>query len=234
MAAFTCDAVPELRDILGEGEQGVVYGYKTYAIKVVKAKPNEEILRMASDAGIGAPYHGTQVCEGMHYIVHDRLPTPFRAEFAKQIPELITRTIEAGIQHNDYRTNNMMADASGALKFIDFDMSSKVRSHGYKRFDALTARIQYQDDATRKDVQVEFTPEQTARIRAVRPTVEKSEEELQKEQEFERVRAEARRRQEERLKAKLSGYGRYKSKSTRRAGRRRQSRRRTTGYRGTP
>lgn len=225
MSVFTCDAVPELRETLGEGEEGVVYGYKTYAIKVVKRRPDEEVLRMASDAGVSPKYHGTQACDGMFYVVHDRLPDPFQSSYASQIPELIVKTLEAGVHHNDYRTNNMMA-ADGRLKFIDFGLSVPVRSRGSRYFDAQTKNVTYQDDATRKEVPVVFTPEQMARIRAVRPTVEKTEYEKQKEAEIEQIKAEGRKR--------LTGYGRYKSANRRRATRRRRSRRRSSYYRGTP
>lgn len=146
--------------ILGKGKQGTVYDYGEYAVKVTATPPNTRILRRASDAGVSPRYHGTVLHRGQYYTYHDKLPTKFRPEFANQIPELLTRTLEVGIFHGDVCTCNMMADASGSLKLIDFDDATWVHTEHHLR--NHVQNLAYRNNGA--DIRIVLSSSQLARV----------------------------------------------------------------------
>jgi tRNA A-37 threonylcarbamoyl transferase component Bud32 len=194
---------------LGEGEFGTIYDVdETHVLKVTKQQVNQDILEIASSRGIGPRVRRFQVCSnGDVRYVQEKLFQPFKPEFEPQLPELITRMFEAGIVHNDLHTENFMADKTGHLYLIDFDLAYKISEIGSKKFDmAVRSHSRYFDNKRDMNIPIEFTAQQLSRIQKMRPDMEYSKEETQSKLKLQRVREEQQRLAIERQKTAAAKF----------------------------
>ena len=219
---------------IGTGAQGQVYAYgDDKVIKNIDEDINEEVWKRASDAGIGPIVYGTFSCGNErfknNYIIMKKLSGKFNVKDEKQlkqVPELITRMIEAGIFHGDLHDENFMIDEAGRLFLIDFDLSSIFTGKGNRFFDKKLRQIKHVEVTGDSDdsLEIKFTPEQLERIQRLRPAVEEYPHEIE-ERNRERELIERKRREAEE-RARLAAEERRKqllSKKT--AGRRSKTRR---------
>jgi tRNA A-37 threonylcarbamoyl transferase component Bud32 len=218
---------------IGTGAQGQVYAYGDKVIKNIDADINEEAWRRASDSGVGPTVYGTFSCGNErfknNYIIMKKLSGKFNAKDEKQlkqVPELITRMIEAGIFHGDTHDENFMIDETGRLFLIDFDLSSVFTNRGYNFFDKQLRQSKYVDITANPDesFQVNFTPEQLERIQRMRPSIEEYPFEIE-ERNRERELIE-RKRKEAEERARLAAEERKKQLLSKKTAGRRRSRRR--------
>lgn len=155
--------------ILGKGAQGVIYDFGNFIIKVSRGKLNREILKRVSDAGVSPRILQTYECNGLNYILMDKLTEPFKdSKHGNQISRLFTQMILAGVFHNDIHAENLMAK-NGRLYLIDFDNATLIPTMTKKEFDdTMKFHTSYTDETYSKRIPVPFTKTQKAAIERVR------------------------------------------------------------------
>jgi len=155
--------------VFGKGTQGVLYDLGTYVIKVSKGTVNAEILKRVSDAGVSPRIHGIYVCNGLSYVLMDKLTHSFKiSKYGNQIARLVTQMIQAGVFHNDIHAENLMAK-DGRLYFIDFDNATLIPGMTKKEFDdAFKYHTSYTDETYSKRIKTPFLKSQLSAIEAVR------------------------------------------------------------------
>lgn len=154
---------------LGKGKQGVVYDIGTYVIKVSKGKLNRDVLKRMSDAGVTPYIHKVYECNGLTYVLMDKLTEPFKdSKYGNQIARLFTQMIVAGVFHNDIHAENLMAKA-GRLYLIDFDNATIIDGMTQKQFDdTMRYHTSYTDETYSKRIPIKFTNTQRLAIQKVR------------------------------------------------------------------
>lgn len=155
--------------VLGKGNQGVLYDFGTYVIKVTKTNVNKEILKRVSDAGVSPYIHNIHVCNGLTYILMDKLSEPFKAsKYGNQMSRLVTQMIKAGVFHNDIHAENLMAKG-GRLYFIDFDNATLISKMTKQEFDdSLKYHTSYTDETYSKRIKIPFSKTELSAINDVR------------------------------------------------------------------
>ena len=211
-----CELLKDLSKMvkLGEGQFGTIYDVgNNRVMKFSKDKVDRQILELASSSGIGPRIYGFETCpDGRTYYIQQKLINNFKQSYASQLPELLTRMFEAGLLHNDLHTENMMADESGRLYLIDFDMAEMISKVGFST-GALRKHSKYLDMITDEYIPIQFTEVQMNRIKKIQETPAVQKAELNRKLELQRVRDEARRQIAERQQQaieRLKGKGRKK------------------------
>jgi hypothetical protein len=199
---------------LAEGQFGAIYDVgNNRVMKVTKDKVDRNILELGSSSGIGPRIFGFEACpDGRTYYIQQKLVNPFNPEYASQLPELITHMIESGLLHNDLHTENMMADETGRLYLIDFDMAEMISKVGFSE-GAFRNHSRYLDMNTEETIPIQFTEHQINRIRNIQENPVTKQAEINRKLEIQRIRDEARRQIEERQKEairRITGKGKKK------------------------
>lgn len=199
---------------LAEGGFGTIYDVgNNRVMKVTRDKVDRTILELASSSGIGPRIFGFEECsDGKTYYIQQKLVNPFKPEYLPQLPELVTRAFEAGLLHNDLHNENMMADETGRLYLIDFDLSEMISKVGFSD-GALRKNSKYLDMETDTEHPIQFTEDQMNRIRRIRENPAVKQAEINRKLELQKARENARRQVEERQREtirRLTGKGKKK------------------------
>lgn len=190
---------------LGEGMQGKIYDIgNNQIIKIGLFHFNERIAQIASNTDISPKYYGKFSCRKTTYYIQEKLPFDYLDLYISQIPELLTRMIEAGIFHNDIKKANMMANKEGKLYLIDFDFGTLISDYGYEDFDKRLKNIRNEEECLENCLipKFSFTIEQLKRIYKMRPSIQYSQNELQNKNKLKLAKEKIRQEQAERLKNK--------------------------------
>lgn len=157
------------KKLLGKGQQGLVYDMGGSVMKVTKGLVNIEVLKRASDSGIGPKLFGIYICDGNTYIHMEDMTDRFvAATHGKQMAALVTNMVKAGILHNDIHAENLMAK-NGKLYFVDFDNATLIDNMTQKEFDKeFKYHTSYTDETYSKRFPIEFTAAQKKTIQAIR------------------------------------------------------------------
>jgi len=189
---------------IGAGVQGIVYEDISDKERVIKCFPsntliNEKIMNLVSIKNIGPKYYGVfktddKICyiqEKLYPIDMDNLET---GKYDKQLSKLITELILDGVFHNDIKYDNMLLTKDGKLRLIDFDLSTEISNYGYKMFDINVknnSNVRLIDGSSKP---IDFTPKQIQSILTMRPVIEKTLYEVEKEENLKKAREEAKER----------------------------------------
>jgi len=186
---------------LGEGEFGSVYDVgNNRVMKVTRDKVDKNILDMASSSGVGPRIFGFELCPtGETYYIQQKLVDQFKLKYEQQLPELITRMFESGLLHNDLHTDNMMADETGRLYLIDFDMTERIMDVGLTN-GSIRRHSSYLDIRTDTQIPIQFTETQMNRIKAIQQKPEVKQAEINSKLAAQKSREDARRQVEERTR----------------------------------
>ncbi len=131
------DHVVHLHEIIGLGCQGTVYNadsdiHGNIVVKEMRcSRIDTTIHNRAAELGIGPEILGTHYdsSNGMFYIAFEKLERMITYKdmqspvIGHMLCESITRLIENGIFHNDIRGANIMIDARGKVRVVDYDYS---------------------------------------------------------------------------------------------------------------
>lgn len=189
---------------IGMGAQGIVYEDISDPNRVIKCFPsntviNEKIMNLVSIKDIGPKYFGVIKTEDKLCYIQEKLyPIDMEklenGKYDKQLSELITELITNDIFHNDIKFDNMLLTKDGKLRLIDFDLSTEISNYGSRTFDAFLRNnsvVKLKDGSSKP---IAFTAKQTSIILKMRPIIEKTLYEQEKEEQLKRAREEAKER----------------------------------------
>lgn len=152
---------------LAKGTQGITYDLGEVVIKATKSQINDVILQRMSDAGVSPKVLNIYKCNGITYILMEKLTEPFKdSKHGNQVRNLMFKMIRAGVFHNDIHAENMMAK-NGRLYFLDFDNASLIDNMTQKEFDeAFKYHTSYTDETYSKRIPIQFTEAQLKELRS--------------------------------------------------------------------